>query len=190
MRSIIISLVFMAVLLTHVGATSKLKDLDELNEAVTAIEANVVFMRHALAPGFGDPDNFDLTLCSSQRNLNDAGQAQAKRIGVAIRKSAVNFKEVLSSEWCRCKDTTVLLKLGKWQTFAGLNSFFQSYADKALNLEILQEKLNSIEEELTLMVTHQVVINAITENAVRSGELVAYNSNTKEFRVFRLDDGH
>jgi phosphohistidine phosphatase SixA len=190
MRFMILTLVFVVVLITDVEATSNLKAVDNLNEAVTTIDANVVFMRHALAPGFGDPDDFDLTLCRSQRNLSGAGQAQAKKIGVAIRKSIVNFKEVISSEWCRCKDTTALLNLGKWQTFEGLNSFFQDYADKTLTLGVLQEKLDSIESGFTLMVTHQVVINAITKNVVRSGELVAYNSKTKESFVFSLDDGH
>jgi len=190
MRFMILTLLFAVVLITDVEATSNLKAVDNLNEAVTTIDANVVFMRHALAPGFGDPDDFDLTLCRSQRNLSGAGQAQAKKIGVAIRKSIVNFKEVISSEWCRCKDTTALLNLGKWQTFEGLNSFFQDYADKTLTLGVLQEKLDSIESGFTLMVTHQVVINAITKNVVRSGELVAYNSKTKESLVFTLDDGH
>ena len=190
MRFMILTLLFAVVLITDVEATSNLKAVDNLNEAVTTIHANVVFMRHALAPGFGDPDDFDLTLCRSQRNLSGAGQAQAKKIGVAIRKSIVNFKEVISSEWCRCKDTTALLNLGKWQTFEGLNSFFQDYADKTLTLGVLQKKLDSIESGFTLMVTHQVVINAITKNVVRSGELVAYNSKTKESLVFSLDDGH
>lgn len=190
MRFMILILLFAVVLITDVEATSNLKAVDNLNEAVTTIDANVVFMRHALAPGFGDPDDFDLTLCRSQRNLSGAGQAQAKKIGVAIRKSIVNFKEVISSEWCRCKDTTALLNLGKWQTFEGLNSFFQDYADKTLTLGVLQKKLDSIESGFTLMVTHQVVINAITKNVVRSGELVAYNSKTKESFVFSLDDGH
>jgi phosphohistidine phosphatase SixA len=190
MRFMILTLLFAVVLITDVEATSNLKAVDNLNEAVTTIDANVVFMRHALAPGFGDPDDFDLTLCRSQRNLSGAGQAQAKKIGVAIRKSIVNFKEVISSEWCRCKDTTALLNLGKWQTFEGLNSFFQDYADKTLTLGVLQKKLDSIESGFTLMVTHQVVINAITKNVVRSGELVAYNSKTKESLVFSLDDGH
>lgn len=190
MRFMILTLLFAVVLITDVEATSNLKAVDNLNEAVTTIDANVVFMRHALAPGFGDPDDFNLTLCRSQRNLSGAGQAQAKKIGVAIRKSIVNFKEVISSEWCRCKDTTALLNLGKWQTFEGLNSFFQDYADKTLTLGVLQKKLDSIESGFTLMVTHQVVINAITKNVVRSGELVAYNSKTKESFVFSLDDGH
>lgn len=74
MRTVLMTLVFVVVLITNVGATSNLKTVDRLNEAVTAIDANVVFMRHALAPGFGDPDDFDLTICNSKRNLNDAGQ--------------------------------------------------------------------------------------------------------------------
>ena len=79
------------------------------------------------------------------------------------------------------------MKLGYWTTFPGLNSFFQSYADKQDTLEKLRFKLEALTEGVTLMVTHQVIINAVTVTSVRSGEFVAYNTHTKRRKVFRLD---
>ena len=71
---------------------------DNLTTSVSMINADVVFMRHALAPGFGDPSNFHLENCASQRNLGNWGQLQAMEIGAKIRSSKTKFTEVLSSE--------------------------------------------------------------------------------------------
>ena len=108
-------------------------------------------------------------------------------IGKAIQESSIQFADVLSSEWCRCKETAELLGLKQWSTFSGLNSFFQEYADKDDTLRKLKLKLNEIDNELILMVTHQVVISAATGVSVVSGGLVAYNSFSHLKKVFRLD---
>ena len=156
-------------------------------EATTEIDADVVFMRHALAPGFGDPDNFSLTECNTQRNLDQVGRSQAIEIGRKIKASGLSFSEVLSSEWCRCKETAQLLDIGQWETFSGLNSFFQDYADRVETLQKLDRKLSDLKKGVTFMVTHQVVIRAVTGVSVGSGELVAYNSSTELSKTFRLD---
>ena len=70
-------------------------------------------MRHALAPGTGDPAGFTLEDCSTQRNLDDRGRAQALAIGAAFRARGVQFDAVLSSQWCRCQETASLLELGE-----------------------------------------------------------------------------
>lgn len=82
-------------------------------------------MRHALAPGTGDPRNFDLTDCSTQRNLSEAGREQAKAVGELLRKSGIEKAGVYSSQWCRCLDTATLLGLGPVTELPALNSFFQ-----------------------------------------------------------------
>ena len=84
---------------------------DNLTIAVYEVNADVVFMRHALAPGFGDPSNFRLENCATQLNLDSVGRHQAVEIGDQIRRSKTFFSEVLSSEWCRCKETAELLDL-------------------------------------------------------------------------------
>ena len=160
---------------------------DRLTAAVAAIDADVVFIRHALAPGVGDPDHFTLENCNTQRNLDSVGRKQAAQIGAEIRRSKTRFSEVLSSEWCRCKETTELLGLQQWSTFSGLNSFFQDYAKKSDVIESLVQKLNNLNPGVTLMVTHQVVIRAATGQSVASGELVAFNTRSKESYKFSLD---
>jgi len=160
---------------------------DRITSAVAEIDADVVFIRHALAPGVGDPDHFTLENCNTQRNLDSVGRQQAAQIGAEIRRSKTRFSEVLSSEWCRCKETTELLGLQQWSTFSGLNSFFQDYAEKSDVIERLVQKLNNLTPGVTLMVTHQVVIRAATGQSVASGELVAFNTRSKETYKFRLD---
>jgi phosphohistidine phosphatase SixA len=177
----LISLVFLMF-----GATIAMAE-DRLTAAVAAIDADVVFMRHALAPGVGDPADFTLENCNTQRNLDSVGRQQAAQIGAEIRRSKTRFSEVLSSEWCRCKETTELLGLQQWSTFSGLNSFFQDFAEKSDVIEMLQQKLNNLNPGVTLMVSHQVVIRAATGQSVASGELVAFNTRSKEAYKFSLD---
>ena len=160
---------------------------DHLTTAVDAVNADVVFMRHAIAPGFGDPANFALDDCNTQRNLDGVGRQQAVAIGAEIRRSETLFTEVLSSEWCRCKETAELLNLQEWNTFSGLNSFFQNFSEKEVVLQQLYQKLNELAPGVTLMVTHQVVITAVTGQSIGSGELVAFNMHTKEVHKFKLD---
>ena len=76
------------------------------------LSGKVVFMRHALAPGNGDPNHFDLESCSTQRNLDEEGRQQAKRIGEKLRDRQIRFAAIYSSEWCRCRETAKLLNMG------------------------------------------------------------------------------
>ena len=178
--------VFLCVVSSLVGAATPDKAADALATAVQDIQADVVFMRHAIAPGYGDPEIFQIGDCSTQRNLDAQGRAQAQQTGAALRRSAAQFSEILSSEWCRCTETAALLDLGEWRTFAGLNSFFQGHADEAATLLALRQRLQSRSPGLTLMVTHQVVISRITGLTVGSGEMVAYNTLTQQAKRVRL----
>jgi broad specificity phosphatase PhoE len=66
---------------------------------------NLIFIRHAYAPGGGDPKNFDINDCKTQRNLSNSGREQAKKIGSYFKESDIPIDKVYSSEWCRCKET-------------------------------------------------------------------------------------
>ena len=148
-------------------------------ETINKINANVIFLRHSLAPGMGDPKNFKLEDCSTQRNLDRLGRKQAEELGNLFRHNELTFDEILSSEWCRCKETAALMQLGRWKTFLGLNSFFEGYVDKKKTLSVLNQKLAVINsDKLVLLITHQVVISAITGKFVGSGKMVFYNSET------------
>ena len=149
---------------------------------------NIIFVRHALAPGFGDPQNFDLNECSTQRNLNEKGREQAFRIGEKIKEAGIKFIKIYSSQWCRCMETAEYMNLGKITAEPGLNSFFQGIVPKEKTLYILRERLKSIEEnqQLVLMVTHQVTITAVTGITVSSGGAVAFSTKSGESREVRI----
>ena len=152
------------------------------------ISATVIFLRHALAPGVGDPENFIKEDCSTQRNLNDKGRLQARLIGNYLRSTNLKFSQILTSEWCRCIDTAKELNLGQWTTFSGLNSFFQVYEKKDQVMNKLQKKLDSLGySDLALFVTHQVVISEQTGIVPRSGEMVLYNSISKQKARYMVD---
>ena len=140
----------------------------------------VLFMRHALAPGFGDPGHFSVTDCNTQRNLDETGRAQARSIGAKLAVADIKFSAIYSSYWCRCLETAQLLGLGAVTPFEGLNSFFQNHAPRDATLAKLRQKLESLSPSApaSLMVTHAVTIRAITGLSVASGGVVIYNLKT------------
>ena len=182
-QNILIGIIFiMLVLVAEAFARSELEIIKK------NISANVIFLRHALAPGVGDPENFMKEDCSTQRNLNDKGRLQARLIGNYLRSTNLKFSQILTSEWCRCIDTAKELNLGQWTTFSGLNSFFQEYQKKDQVMNKLQKKLDSLGySDLALFVTHQVVISEQTGIVPRSGEMVLYNSITKQKARYMID---
>ena len=132
-----------------------------------------VLLRHAIAPGFGDPDNFDVLDCSTQRNLSDTGRLQAAKIGDMFRQHGIEKVRVLSSQWCRCLETARLLKLGTVEELAYLNSFFQRFERRDHQTGQLREWI--IKQDLgqpLVLVTHQVNITSLTDVYPSSGELV------------------
>ena len=154
---------------------------EPLGEAIDRIGGNVLFLRHALAPGFGDPARFDVDDCTTQRNLNDEGREQAHAIGTYMRRHNITPDIILSSQWCRCQDTASEMDIGPFSTHNGLNSFFDGHVDRDQTLTALREHMARIApDRLELMVTHQVVISAITGIAPRSGGMVVYNSHSGE----------
>ena len=182
-QNILIGIIFITlVLVAEAFARSELEIIKK------NISANVIFLRHALAPGVGDPENFIKEDCSTQRNLNDKGRLQARLIGNYLRSTNLKFSQILTSEWCRCIDTAKELNLGQWTTFSGLNSFFQVYEKKDQVMNKLQKKLDSLGySDLALFVTHQVVISEQTGIVPRSGEMVLYNSISKQKARYMVD---
>tara|TARA_Y100001970_G_C14193831_1_gene836946 strand:- start:249 stop:758 length:510 start_codon:yes stop_codon:yes gene_type:complete len=139
----------------------------------------IILIRHALAPGSGDPNNFDLNDCSTQRNLSIEGVEQSKKIGYFFSKNNIPIDEVLSSEWCRCKDTA-RYAFTRYKTFKPLNSFFSEKFQKNKDKQILEllkflEKWN--DKKNLILVTHYVVILEITNQPVSSGEIIVLDKN-------------
>ena len=150
---------------------------DILNEG-----GKLIFIRHAYAPGTGDPDNFDISDCASQRILNKAGIEQAKIIGKFFLKSHIEDNVVLSSEWCRCKQTAKYA-FKNYKTKSFLNSFFsQKFVNKKENqIKELREYIKKWNGKGNqIFVTHYVVISEILNISVSSGEIVVAD---KDFNI-------
>ncbi len=141
----------------------------------------VVVMRHAIAPGTGDPANFKLGDCSTQRNLSPQGQTQAKQIGVEFRNRNIKIARVLSSQWCRCLETAKLINLGKVEPLPALNSFFSDSSKESGQTATIRKLIvdNRNTKGVIIMVTHQVNITAITDIVPQSGEAVILKGSSQ-----------
>lgn len=134
---------------------------------------HVVLIRHAIAPGTGDPANFELGDCSTQRNLSERGREQARMIGERFRANGATDVAVYSSQWCRCLETAELLGLGEVRPFEGLNSFYGRRDDRETRVAEMHRLIADAPAQRTLiLVTHQVNITALTDVFPRSGEMV------------------
>jgi phosphohistidine phosphatase SixA len=139
----------------------------------------LIFIRHAYAPGGGDPDNFDISNCASQRNLNEEGIEQAKKIGIFFLKKNIMIDKILTSEWCRCKQTAKYA-FKNYETKSFLNSFFsQKFADNKENqIKQLKEYIKKWNSKSNLIfVTHYVVILETLNISVSSGEIVVTDND-------------
>ncbi|WEZ83964.1 histidine phosphatase family protein [Rhizobium sp. 32-5/1] len=129
-------------------------------------------MRHAQAPGTGDPDDFRLGDCTTQRNLDEIGRTQARAAGATIRANNVHLTLVLASQWCRAMETARLLGFGPVEEAPQLNSFFADRSTRASQTEAIVARLQSAPPtEKLMLVTHQVNITALTGIVPRSGEI-------------------
>jgi broad specificity phosphatase PhoE len=134
----------------------------------------VALLRHAEAPGAGDPPGFRLDDCATQRTLSAEGKAQARRIGEAFRRVGTPVEHVYSSQWCRCLETAQLLGLGPVSPLTVLNSFFTQDPDRRERQTAeLRAWLDDRRPRGSLvLVTHQVNITALTGIFPASGEAV------------------
>lgn len=134
---------------------------------------HVALIRHATAPGSGDPPGFRLDDCRTQRNLSAAGRAEAARIGGALAARGVSVEAIYSSQWCRCLETAERLRLGPVTAFPPLNSFFRDPAQGDAQMAVLRPWLAALRPAGTvLLVTHQVVVTALTGIVPDEGEII------------------
>ena len=186
--SIILSLTLLSAILAAASAADQPEVVDRLNAA-----GHILMIRHALAPGNGDPPNFKIGDCATQRNLDDTGRDQARSIGVWLRKNGVTSARVYSSQWCRCLETARLLNLGPVQELAALNSFYERTQDRGPNLRALNDFISQqpVKGELIVLVTHFVTIAGIAGTGVSSGEgaLLALQEDATYTVVGRPDFG-
>ena len=149
----------------------------------------LIFIRHAYAPGNGDPNNFNLNDCSTQRNLNLIGRKQAKDIGEFFRVNEIKIFKVLSSEWCRCKETADIA-FNDYSTNSFLNSFYSSkYAkNKDKQVEALNNYVKKFKSEKNLIfVTHYVLISEVLNYGPSSGEIIVSDKNFNIVGTVEID---
>jgi len=171
----IIIIIFLA-LTIEINADTEKEIINNLKKG-----GNLIFIRHAYAPGNGDPPNFDILDCSTQRNLSKEGELQALKIGKFFKENDINFTKVISSEWCRCKDTAKIA-FGNYETKNFLNSFYDERFSKNKDKQILdfQKFIKNWNYSGNLaLVTHYVVISEILDLATSSGEIVITDNNLK-----------
>ena len=171
---------FKIFIIIFISLTSSIK-ADSTNDLIDELHngKKIIFIRHAYAPGSGDPDDFDKKDCSTQRNLNHQGVNQSINLGKFFSKNNIKVDQVLSSEWCRCKDTAKYA-FNEFQTFDALNSFYQAKFAKNKDKQI-KDLRNFIKNwngnDNLILVTHYVVIQEILDIAVNSGEIIISDQN-------------
>ena len=175
---------FLSLLLLNVHA-------NEINWKPAKDGNKIILIRHALAPGGGDPEGFKLKDCSTQRNLNQAGINQSKRIGNLFKRNNIPIDKVLSSQWCRCKDTATYA-FKNYKEFSALNSTFQSFNDEK-NKKQLQELKKFVRNWSgnggnLVLITHYIIITSVTDAVPRSGEIVIIDKNFKVLSTVKTLD--
>ena len=140
----------------------------------------LIFIRHAYAPGSGDPINFNIKDCSTQRNLNKEGREQSATIGLSFKKHTIPIENIISSEWCRCKETTSIAFGNKYEVNSFLNSFYDERFSKNKEKQIknLKNYVKNLKGNQNLIfVTHYVVIYELLDINTLSGEIVVSDRN-------------
>ena len=144
--------------------------------AVLKQPGHVVFMRHSDAPGsggYGDPPGYRLDDCATQRNLSEEGRAHARRTGEAFRQNGIAFDRVLTSPWCRCKETAELAMGKAAEIFTPLSNLVGRSEHREPQVKALKAYLAGLDGKTrVLLVTHGIVINALTGIQPASGEMV------------------
>ena len=184
MKFLKIILILFISLTTLVKADSKKNIIENLK-----VGGKLIFIRHAYAPGGGDPENFNIYDCSTQRNLSESGRIQSRKIGNFFKENKIKIENVYSSEWCRCKETASLA-FENFKTKSFLNSFFSSKFAQNKNSQMrdFQKFLLDWDEKTNLIfVTHYVVISEILDYPSSSGEIVISNKNFKIIDTLEIE---
>jgi len=148
---------------------------------------HVLLMRHALAPGVGDPAGYKLDDCKTQRNLDSQGRAQAQKTGQWLKAQGVQDALVFTSAWCRCKETADKLGLSVPVQETSLNSFFDDMRQGPQSNVRLQKfiaaQLKSKGDKALILVTHHVNIAELMGENVGSGDMVLVKVNSQGQRI-------
>jgi len=172
---------FLIALLMLIGVQTVTLAQTELASAMQDGQ-HVLLMRHADAPGYGDPQGYQLNQCSTQRNLGERGRKQAQAIGEWLAKQGITKAQLYSSAWCRCLDTATLLNKGQVKKEAALGSFFDDMGQAKKQTEdlakLIQTERIKYPNAPIIMVTHHVNIESFTGKALNSGDMILVKVNS------------
>lgn len=133
----------------------------------------VVLLHHAFAPGTGDPANFDIDNCATQRNLSDRGEHQARRIGALFGARAAPIDHVETSRFCRCRDTALIAFRDQEVIENDALDWFPDDEENEARLQRIREQIRSYTGSGNIiLVTHGEVIKALLGASSREGEAV------------------
>ena len=184
MKFLIYFIIILISLTTPIKADSNKNLINQLQDG-----GKLIFIRHAYAPGNGDPSNFNLNDCSTQRNLSEEGRKQAQRIGEFFNKNKIEIDKVLSSEWCRCKETAKIA-FKNYSTNSFLNSFYSSKFSKNKDKQVkaFNYYIKNLESKKNLIfVTHYVFISEVLNYGPASGEIVVSDKNLNIIGSIEID---
>ena len=169
---LIANLRFLFTLLTGLALLPAPAQADAITDAIRK-GGVALLIRHATAPGTGDPEDFKQDDCSTQRNLSDAGRDEARRLGAQLKALGLKPGEVLTSQWCRCRETATLA-FGATRDWPALNSFFRDRDTAPRQTAEVLARIATIKpgDRPLVLVTHQVMITAVTGVYPQSGEVV------------------
>ena len=172
-----------ALLISLLGQSAMANELEIWDKLQgTNPKGYVLLLRHTIAPGVGDPENFKLNDCSTQRNLSQVGRDDAKAVGDWLKRRDIKISRVESSRWCRAKQTAQLLGIGKVRLNSNLDSLFES-ADPAKAIQTVRVKKQNVDwrnkSGLLVLVGHFVNIGAVAGVGVGSGEGVLVKADSK-----------
>jgi phosphohistidine phosphatase SixA len=167
-----------AMLLTPASAT-------EAGWALLREGGHVVLMRHARSPGTGDPGNFDIDDCGTQRGLSEQGRQQAGKIGSLISVRAAGTEQLLSSRYCRCLDTAkYAFRSLEPEIFEALDPLPADAALSKAQADLIIERVRSFSGSGNLiMITHHDVIQSLTGVSAKEGEVVIVNADGDKLHV-------
>lgn len=161
---------------------------DEPGLKALAAGGHVAIVRHGLTtPGVGDPEGFRLDQCATQRNLIEEGRAEARALGRLLRERQIKIERVLSSEWCRCRETAQLMEVGEAETLPALNNLYGRHERREGQLREMRAVISAWKGSGTLiLVSHGSTIGALTgiHPATAEGVVLAPAPDTAEgFRM-------
>ncbi len=185
---------------SHASDLAALQQLASVLNDKSSVSSYALLVRHALAPGTGDPAEFSVDDCSTQRNLNEEGRRQSGKIGQLLKQAGLGGLDIFTSQWCRCRETAVLLRgsflastevdedlIPDVADLPVLNSFFRDYERREPRTEELHQWLvkrsESSAERLAVLVSHQVNITAISGVYPASGEIVIVKTTDGEIEI-------